>query len=174
MKHSKRQQQQRRRQRILLDRYGGLWSYITNSPIVKRVSTWVSGNYDDENTRVLASTHGEGRNLSRNQVRDLYHNIMDKGRTHVNNLRDTKPGESPVCARARVASDLRLSARHYTRKRGSLMDEWGLRARDAYTYGPFSSSRPSLVGASDAECQRVLDSAFRTNQGYDAKYATRH
>lgn len=145
-------------------RYGGFWQWF-GYPDTSKCDP-----KNPSSEACMRAEHGSGRTLGRTQVRDLYHNIVSKGKTQMSKWAEQRlPGESPICAQARHASDHRLAARNYSRTRGGRLDELGLKLRDMYTYGPFSSARPQMH--SDADCARILESSFRTNAWYDKKYA---
>jgi hypothetical protein len=147
------------------ERYGGFWQWLGYPDTSKCDPRY------PHTEACMKSAYGDGRTLGRTEVRDLYHSIVSKGKSHVGQWAEQRlPGESEICAQARHASDHRLAARNYSRTRGSRLDELGLKIRDMAKYGPFSSARPRM--RSDADCARILESSFRTNEWYDKKYSS--
>lgn len=145
-------------------KYGGFWQWL-GYPDTSKCDPSNPGS-----EACLKKEFGEGRILKRAEVRDFYHTLVNRGKSQLDKWAEQRlPGESAICAQARHASDHRLAARNYARSRGSRIDELGLKVRDMFTYGPFSSARPQIH--SDADCARVLESSFRTNAWYDKKYA---
>jgi len=133
---------------------------------------------------LLRQQLGEGRTKTSAEIRNMYNCLLkDLNAQHVLQHYQEKHGDD-ACAVAEVMHGYRQIVKQYARERGSWWHEQFLNLRDLIKYGRFSGpSFQDLIGrgfkkAQDkgeavdqqAVCQRILESATRTNNAINQAY----
>jgi hypothetical protein len=133
-------------------------------------------------TEALVTLLGSERDLSRARVRRLYNCLLSPAAVAAFYA---DLGDADKCLVARAVSNYRHLVRQYVRSRGSVLDEQLLRMRDIYVEGiggltfdgllaKYSARKSTALskGTDDGRsvCERIIDSATRTNEQVNAAY----